>query len=430
MQFRYKLAKETFKGKKPPKKRASGEDNISADQRGDHTWTDSQLLSLDKTTKRVEPKLEETKEVSRRELFSFGKLTDFVDAVEEGEKNLPKAKKADSEVSTPVEGETDPQELAAPVPEPQAKKGFFRRMVSKIRPAAKKEEPEDPPENAAAETSTTDEPQTDAVRQASPPPQETILGIPVDDEEVDPEFSRRNLLKQGVHFFAKPAMESVQSKIDRVNETVDKITKRVPLIRPPGAISERQFLQACTRCDKCIHACPKDAIQKVPKKMGFLIAGSPYIDPMKIPCVMCDDLPCITACPDGALVPPPYNDKMEVKMGYAIMDKNKCQAYGDTFCQQCVIDCPIPGAITQKDDKPIFHKNTCTGCGVCVLSCSTVNIPVAIKIKPQMVIESQIQKKRLEIETARIKAEREAAEKKALKEEENENAQAMESERD
>jgi hypothetical protein len=47
-----------------------------------------------------------------------------------------------------------------------------------------------------------------------------------------------------------------------------------------------------------------------------------------------------------------------------------------------------------------------------------------------MVIESQIQKKRLEIETARIKAEREAAEKKALKEEENENAQAMESERD
>jgi MauM/NapG family ferredoxin protein len=421
MQFRYKLAKETFKGKKPPKKKAPGEDNISADQRGDHTWTDSQLLSLDKTTKRVEPKPEETKEMSRRELFSFGRISDFAEAVEESEKNAPKVKKDDSEESAPVDGETDSQEIASQdsVPEPQEKKGFFRRMVNKIRPGAKEEEKEGSQENAVAETSATSETQPDAVGEAPPPPQETVLGIPVDDEEIDPEFSRRNLLKQGVHFFAKPAMEKVQNKIDRVNETVDKITKRVPLIRPPGAITERQFLQACTRCDKCIHACPKDAIQKVPKKMGFLIAGSPYIDPMKIPCVMCDDLPCISACPDGALVPPPYNDRLEVKMGYAILDKNKCQAYGDTFCQQCVIDCPIPGAITQKDDRPIINKKTCTGCGVCVLSCSTVNIPVAIKIKPQMVIESQLQKKRLEKEKARIQAEREAAEKKAQEEEEN-----------
>jgi len=430
MQFRYKLAKETFKNKKIPPQKAPGEDNISADQRGDHTWSDSQLLSLDKTTKRTEKKDEVSREVSRRELFSFGRLTDFADAVEEGEKNLPKAKKADSEATAPAEEETGPQESTAPVPETQEKKGFFRRMVSKIRPGAKKEESEDPPESAAEESLSIEEPQKEAV--APPPPQETILGIPVDEvdnEEVDPEYSRRNLLKQGVHFFAKPAINKVQDKINRVNETVDKITKRVPLIRPPGAISERKFLQACTRCDKCIHACPKDAIQKVPKKMGFLIAGSPYIDPTKIPCVMCNDLPCISACPDGALVPPPNNDRLEVKMGYAILDKNKCQAYGDTFCQQCVIDCPIPGAIIQKDDRPVIDKKTCTGCGVCVLSCSTVNIPVAIKIKPQMVVESQLQKKRLEREKARIQAEREAAEKKA-QEEETENTEATESETD
>lgn len=425
MQFRYKLAKETFKNKKIPPKKAPGEDNISADQRGDHTWSDSQLLSLDKTTKRVEPKAQEPKEVSRRELFSFGRLTDFADAVEEGEKKLPKAKKADPGDGAPADEETEPQEIAAkePVPETQEKKGFFRRIVSKFRPGSSKEEPatadesENQAEGSTAKIAPIEEPQTETA--ASPPPQETILGIPVDDEEVDPEFSRRNLLKQGVHFFAKPAIDKVQSKIDRVNETVDKITKRVPLIRPPGAISERQFLQACTRCDKCLHACPKDAIQRVPKKLGFLIMGSPYIDPKKIPCVMCDDLPCISACPDGALVPPPNNDKFEVKMGYAILDKNKCQAYGDTFCQQCVIDCPIPGAITQVDERPIFHKNTCTGCGVCVLSCSTVNIPLAIKIKPQMVIDSQLQKMRFEKEKARIKAEREAAEKKAQEEEED-----------
>ena len=95
-------------------------------------------------------------------------------------------------------------------------------------------------------------------------------------------------------------------------------------------------------------------------------------------------------------------------MGYAIMDKKKCQAYGDTFCQQCIIDCPIPGAITQKDERPVFHKNVCTGCGVCVRSCGTVNIPVAIKVKPQMVIEWQERKKAMAEKEAEIKAQRKA----------------------
>ncbi len=429
MQFRYKLAKETFKNKKIPPKKVPGADSISADQRGDHSsWTDSQLLSLDKETKRVEPTIGEPKEVSRRDLFSFGRLTDFADAVEEEEQKRPENKKSKPDTEEPETTATEAPAIDSPAeetsdeeaqaPEPEKKKGFFRRMAGKFLPGSK-DESADPVKSQEADSDSTEvaDEEPSSVPEAKPY-QETIFGIPVDDEDVDPEFDRRNLLKQGVHFFAKPAIEKVQSKIDRVNETVSKITRRVPLIRPPGAITERQFLQACTRCDKCIHACPKDAIQRVPKKMGFLIAGSPYIDPKKIPCVMCDDLPCIPACPDGALVPPPNNDRMEIKMGYAILDKKNCQAYGDTFCQQCVIDCPIPGAIIQKDEKPIIDKRTCTGCGVCVLSCSTVNIPLAIKIKPQMVIDSQIQKKRMELEQARIRAEREAEAKKAQKEEE------------
>jgi MauM/NapG family ferredoxin protein len=193
---------------------------------------------------------------------------------------------------------------------------------------------------------------------------------------------------------------------------MDKITKRVPLLRPPGAISERQFLQACSHCDECIHACPKDAILRAPKKMGFLVFNTPYIDPMRNPCVMCTDLPCISACPDKALLP--VQELSDVNMGYAILDKNKCQAYGDTFCQQCVIDCPVPGAIHQVNDRPIIDKNICTGCGVCMRSCSTVNIPLAIKIKPQMVIDSQLHKKRKEQELARIEAEQKAQEESLI----------------
>jgi len=285
------------------------------------------------------------------------------------------------------------------VEEPPKKKGFFKRMVGKFRDS---DEAEPPPAPQTEDNENAGDPQV-----VSTETEPNLLPTDLPDPDEDPEYSRRNLIREGVHFFAKPAIQSVQNKITRVNDAVDKITKRVPLLRPPGAISEQQFLQACTRCDDCIHACPKDAIQKVPKKLGFLIMGTPYIDPKTIPCVMCDDLPCISACADGALLP--AQSKFDVNMGYAILDKNKCQAYGETFCQQCVIDCPIPGAIDQVNDRPVINKNTCTGCGVCVLSCSTVNIPVAIKIKPQMVIESQIRKKKLEEERARIQAEREAA---------------------
>jgi sRNA-binding protein len=46
-----------------------------------------------------------------------------------------------------------------------------------------------------------------------------------------------------------------------------------------------------------------------------------------------------------------------------------------------------------------------------------VNIPVAVKVKPQMVIEYQLRKKQLEEEQARYEAEKKIQEQKALEEE-------------
>ena len=61
-------------------------------------------------------------------------------------------------------------------------------------------------------------------------------------------------------------------------------------------------------------------------------------------------------------------------------------------------------------------------------SCSTVNIPLAIKIKPQMVIDYQLHKKQLEKEKARIDAEQLEAKKLEAEElaiaEEKENGDA------
>ena len=424
MDFRYRLAKKTFKGKKIPQKRATGMEQISHDQRGDDASPEISPLILDRETITPKPQApEEKKEVSRRDLFSFGRFLDFAESVEEKpaaekEEGLEEKLEEELEESEKVTEEVEAADPPEEEPPPAEKKGFFKRLVARFRPGPKPEEAEEP---AAAPVELENEEALDNAPIPVVPKKnrlEQLLDRYDDGEEADLEYDRRSLIKQGVHFFAKPAVASVQKKIDKVNEAVDKITKRVPLVRPPGAITERQFLQDCTRCDKCIHACPKDAILKAPKKFGFLIMGTPYIDPKKNPCVMCDDLPCISACPDGALLP--VDSPADVRMGYVILDKKKCQAYGDnpTFCQQCVIDCPIPGAITQNNDnEPVFHKSACTGCGVCVLSCSTVNIPVALKIKPQMVIEQQLRKKQMEEEQTRYEAEKKIQEQKALAEE-------------
>ncbi len=411
MKFRHHLARETFKGKKKNTERGV-EDLISEDQRGNHSsaQTEPNPLSLDKETITPQPVKKEPREISRRDIFSFGNFLDFGTVVEEEAKTKPSAPIEDEELDPPpdpelveeaegvesveqVEGTEEIDEA-----EPAPKKGFFKRMISQFKESH--EEKRLLRENLEPDP----EPEAEPVKESS----EAEVGHNIFQlEEVeDREYDRRNILRQGVHFFAKPAVEKVQSKIDSVNKTVDKITKRVPLLRPPGAISEKQFLQACSRCDECIHACPKDAIQRAPKKMGFLVFNTPYIDPMRNPCVMCTDLPCISACPDKALLP--VQELTDVNMGYAILDKKKCQAYGETFCQQCVIDCPVPGAIFQVNDKPVIDKNICTGCGVCMRSCSTVNIPLAIKIKPQMVIEYQLYKKRQEQELAKIEAEQKA----------------------
>lgn len=307
--------------------------------------------------------------------------------------------------------------------EPPKKRGLFKRVKEHFFPSIYEETPKAPAPKKAKPVKASSTPTgeqgtielispTDAVEEArriqtDVPPEEYEHYEQMEEER---RLDRRHLIKQSVHFLAKPAVDKVQAKIDKVNHAMDSVTKRPPVLRPPGAISERHFLQACTRCDKCIQACPKDAIKKVPKKLGWIIMDTPYIDPMKVPCVMCDDLPCISACQDEALLP--VAAPADVKMGYVLLDKKHCVAYGDGFCQQCLIDCPIPGAISQKDGRPVFHRNICTGCGACVRACSTVNIPVALKVKPQMVIEAQQRKKEREQEEAEMAAKMEEERKR------------------
>ncbi|MEE9493485.1 MAG: 4Fe-4S dicluster domain-containing protein [Gammaproteobacteria bacterium] len=96
-------------------------------------------------------------------------------------------------------------------------------------------------------------------------------------------------------------------------------TKR---LRPPGALSEKEFLSSCIKCGQCVQVCPVEAIKLADIDEGFG-NGSPYIDARKQACdFSCDGLQCVLACPTGSLTHH-VNYPAQVNMGIARLDKLK-----------------------------------------------------------------------------------------------------------
>jgi MauM/NapG family ferredoxin protein len=165
------------------------------------------------------------------------------------------------------------------------------------------------------------------------------------------------------------------------------------LLRPPGALDELAFLTACTRCDKCLRACPQESILRAPAGSGFSV-GTPYIHPRSMPCFLCAELPCIPACPEGALVWPKrwigareFGGPEAVKMGTARIRESLCWTYPVADreaedCRVCVDRCPFPGGAIRMegDDRahPKVDGDRCTGCGLCVFVCPATGPAIAV----------------------------------------------------
>ena len=148
-------------------------------------------------------------------------------------------------------------------------------------------------------------------------------------------------------------------------------------LRPPGAIMHDAFEDACSRCGKCVEACPAQCIRIDPD----VADGYPHIIARQSPCVVCTELACMNVCPTGALQK--LTDSTHILMGTARVDIDTCLRHPDRGedCTLCVIHCPEgERAIRVGDDNHIDVLEGCIGCGVCERVCPTE--PASIIIEP------------------------------------------------
>ncbi|MBL8484102.1 MAG: ferredoxin-type protein NapG [Rhodocyclaceae bacterium] len=162
-------------------------------------------------------------------------------------------------------------------------------------------------------------------------------------------------------------------------------------LRPPGALAENDFLGACIRCGLCVRDCPYDTL-RLADPADQVAAGTPYFQARKVACEMCEDIPCVKACPTAAL-DHTLKDIAQARMGLAVLvDQETCLNFLGLRCDVCYRVCPvIDRAITltrrhnERSDRhamliPTVHSEACTGCGKCEKSC--VLEEAAIKVFP------------------------------------------------
>jgi MauM/NapG family ferredoxin protein len=200
------------------------------------------------------------------------------------------------------------------------------------------------------------------------------------------DLSRRALLASGVSglgaaifFRLRPQSEAV------VFEPL--------LIRPPGALPEREFLSRCVKCGECMKVCPTSGLQPTLLQAGLEGIWSPVLIPRigycEYECNLCGQI-----CPTGAIEHVPLPKKKELKIGLAFVDRDRCLPWAQAKeCIVCEEHCPTPtkaiwlkevqvptrdgGTFTVK--QPYVDTDLCIGCGICEKRCPVRDLP-AIRV--------------------------------------------------
>ncbi len=177
------------------------------------------------------------------------------------------------------------------------------------------------------------------------------------------------------------------------------------VIRPPGAVEERDFLERCIRCAECMKVCPNNALHPAFFEAGIEGLWTPILIPRigycEFSCVLCGQV-----CPTGAIQKIDERQKMgidqkPISVGTAMYDRGRCLPWAmATPCIVCEEFCPTsPKAIWVEEvevpkrdakpgpdgahpemgsirvQRPHVDPSLCVGCGACEKVCPVVDRP-------------------------------------------------------
>lgn len=170
------------------------------------------------------------------------------------------------------------------------------------------------------------------------------------------------------------------------------------LIRPPGALDERQFLARCIRCGECMKVCPNNALHPAFAEAGWEGIWTPVLVPRvgycEPGCTLCGQV-----CPTGAIWEFTAQqkawatggaDSRPIRIGTAFYDRGRCLPWAmATDCIVCEERCPTspkavylrPAEVTDAAGngkrvlQPYIDPERCVGCGACEFACPVRDRP-------------------------------------------------------
>ncbi len=129
------------------------------------------------------------------------------------------------------------------------------------------------------------------------------------------------------------------------------------LVRPPGSLSEQQFLSRCIKCGQCMRICPTNVIHPAGLRAGLEGLWTPVLN-FRIGTSGCQHncIACGHLCPTAAIRPisleerqgaGQYTEQGPIKIGTAFIDRGRCLPWAmDRPCIVCQENCPVsPKAI-------------------------------------------------------------------------------------
>ena len=145
-----------------------------------------------------------------------------------------------------------------------------------------------------------------------------------------------------------------------------------PLIRPPGAIPETEFLRTCIRCGECMKSCLTNTLQPCLWESGFSGLWTPKMETRLAPCDQNCNV-CGKVCPTQAIRSLSLEEKTHAKVGTAVLRKEMCLVWAENkLCLICDEICPYNAIVFRPVEgyrRPVVVASKCNGCGFCEQRC-------------------------------------------------------------